>query len=185
MDTVAGIHRRAHSGIMIIDPSICQQPLESWLSANPAESILAIGEGTERVFERYRRTHQATRLTTVCARDLENRIGELDRHDLALVANTLEYIPKGRAEIVLSRLRDMCSERLYLLLPTGKEWEGHESRWHPIDLVAFGLVVAERYTVDGKSVRLFCHDLYDYKQTPDWLNAKHWANPELWDKFRW
>lgn len=28
-------------------------------------------------------------------------------------------------------------------------------------------------------------DLSDYKATPDWLNARHWANPQLWDKHRW
>lgn len=28
-------------------------------------------------------------------------------------------------------------------------------------------------------------NLYDYKHRPDWLNAKHWANPDLWDVYRW
>ncbi|MBI2383193.1 MAG: hypothetical protein HYV18_03885 [Gammaproteobacteria bacterium] len=32
---------------------------------------------------------------------------------------------------------------------------------------------------------LFRFDLYDYKDRPDWLNPRHWAHPELWDKFRW
>jgi hypothetical protein len=28
-------------------------------------------------------------------------------------------------------------------------------------------------------------DMGCYKATPDWLNARHWANPQLWDKHRW
>lgn len=28
-------------------------------------------------------------------------------------------------------------------------------------------------------------DLGCYKAIPDWLNARHWANPQLWDKHRW
>lgn len=28
-------------------------------------------------------------------------------------------------------------------------------------------------------------NLYDYKQRPDWLNSRYWANPENFDKFRW
>jgi hypothetical protein len=28
-------------------------------------------------------------------------------------------------------------------------------------------------------------DVGSYKATPDWLNARHWANPQLWDKYRW
>ncbi|HQS02009.1 MAG: hypothetical protein B7Y58_02165 [Halothiobacillus sp. 35-54-62] len=28
-------------------------------------------------------------------------------------------------------------------------------------------------------------DVGSYKAPPDWLNARHWANPQLWDKHRW
>lgn len=185
MDTVAGIHRAAHSRIMTIDPSICRPELEASLRNRPADSILVIGEGTEHVFDRYRRHRPKVRLTTVSALDVGSRIGELERHDIALVANTFEHLPKAQAGVLISRLRDLCSERLYVLLPNGEHWEGHRSSWTIVDMLAYGLSAAGRYTVAGKPVRLYRHDLYDYKQTPDWLNAKNWANPELWDKFRW
>lgn len=32
---------------------------------------------------------------------------------------------------------------------------------------------------------VFNYDIRDYKHTPDWLNARNWANPELWGKYRW
>ncbi|MDG4868168.1 DUF6231 family protein [Guyparkeria sp. 1SP6A2] len=32
---------------------------------------------------------------------------------------------------------------------------------------------------------VFKYDILDYKHTPDWLNARNWANPELWGKYRW
>ncbi|WP_322520450.1 DUF6231 family protein [Guyparkeria halophila] len=32
---------------------------------------------------------------------------------------------------------------------------------------------------------IYLFDIETYKRTPDWLNARHWANPELWDKYRW
>ena len=35
------------------------------------------------------------------------------------------------------------------------------------------------------TVKLWQFNLYDYKRLPDWLNNKHWANPENWDKRRW
>ena len=28
-------------------------------------------------------------------------------------------------------------------------------------------------------------NILTYKQVPDWLNARFWANPENWNKFRW
>jgi len=32
---------------------------------------------------------------------------------------------------------------------------------------------------------IYLFDIETYKRTPDWLNARHWANPELWGKYRW
>lgn len=32
---------------------------------------------------------------------------------------------------------------------------------------------------------LWQFNILTYKQVPDWLNAKFWANPENWDKYRW
>ena len=35
------------------------------------------------------------------------------------------------------------------------------------------------------NVRLWQYNILSYKPVPDWLNAKFWANPENWDKYRW
>jgi len=32
---------------------------------------------------------------------------------------------------------------------------------------------------------LFGFELFGYEDRPEWLNPRHWAHPELWDKFRW
>ena len=29
---------------------------------------------------------------------------------------------------------------------------------------------------------IFIYDIAEYKDNPDWLNNKNWANPELWEK---
>ena len=36
-------------------------------------------------------------------------------------------------------------------------------------------------TIDDK-VLVFIYDIAEYKDNPDWLNNKNWANPELWEK---
>jgi hypothetical protein len=28
-------------------------------------------------------------------------------------------------------------------------------------------------------------DIHTYKEVPDWLNAKYWANPQNWGKYWW
>ena len=30
--------------------------------------------------------------------------------------------------------------------------------------------------------QVFIYDISEYKDSPDWLNNKYWANPELWEK---
>ena len=32
---------------------------------------------------------------------------------------------------------------------------------------------------------VYVFDINDYKETPDWLSPRNWANPEMWDKYRW
>ncbi|MBN2872050.1 MAG: hypothetical protein JXJ30_03970 [Halothiobacillaceae bacterium] len=34
-------------------------------------------------------------------------------------------------------------------------------------------------------IGVYLFDIDTYKDTPDWLNARHWAHPELWGKYRW
>ena len=41
------------------------------------------------------------------------------------------------------------------------------------------------YTHLGQTLTLYTYDLYEYKQVPDWLNAKFWANPENFGKYWW
>ncbi len=42
------------------------------------------------------------------------------------------------------------------------------------------------YKYQGKcnndKVSIFIYDITEYKDNPDWLNNKNWANPELWEK---
>ena len=53
--------------------------------------------------------------------------------------------------------------------------------WVP-QLQALGfLLQGERAAVPW----VMAFDVGCYKSTPDWLNARHWANPQLWDKHRW
>tara|TARA_B100001093_G_scaffold431787_1_gene427991 strand:+ start:1543 stop:1977 length:435 start_codon:yes stop_codon:yes gene_type:complete len=35
---------------------------------------------------------------------------------------------------------------------------------------------------NNDKVMVFIYDIAEYKDNPDWLNNKNWANPELWEK---
>ena len=48
------------------------------------------------------------------------------------------------------------------------------------------LIISYGYKYHGKTNNdkgvIFIYDIAEYKDNPDWLNNKNWANPELWEK---
>ena len=78
---------------------------------------------------------------------------------------------------IATKLRDLFAEQsLILTSVTGSD----------LNLSSFGYIPVSIKTQDDMP-RLVSwqFNLYDYKQRPDWLNAKYWANPENFDKYRW
>lgn len=103
--------------------------------------------------------------------------------DFAYVSGTLEVLGKRHGTALLARLRDIHSRRLAVLVNLG-ERPGQGTPWRENEMLALGLVRIRRYMERG-AVGLYGFDLATYKHTPDWLNPKHWAHPELWDKYWW
>lgn len=58
-------------------------------------------------------------------------------------------------------------------------------RWEDSDLITCGICQISRYDTDTGALSLYEFDIYNYKTTPAWLSNKYWANPELWEKYRW
>ena len=92
---------------------------------------------------------------------------------------------KAEAGRLIAGLRDIHTSRFYTVVPVGDQRTDQQSAWEPSDLIAYGMSLAGQYSDDGNPVHLYRFDINDYKKTPDWFNADHWANPELWDKYRW
>ena len=97
------------------------------------------------------------------------------RYEVALVAATLEALAPAAARELLAALRDRLAAHVVLWLDTARAPVDEEA------LRALGYRILAR---DGTQL-LGGFDLYDYKDRPDWLNAKYWAHPELWEKYRW
>ncbi|ANJ66482.1 hypothetical protein A9404_02995 [Halothiobacillus diazotrophicus] len=67
---------------------------------------------------------------------------------------------------------------------------GHMNPAWTAQLIALGFL--RKHLGRGNPVNAADHpswvlyfDIHQYKETPDWLNARHWANPQNWNKFRW
>ena len=57
--------------------------------------------------------------------------------------------------------------------------------WLDTDFFSLALQASERFQREAQELTLFTYDLLDYKQVPDWLNSRFWANPENFGKYWW
>ncbi|MFO1429649.1 MAG: DUF6231 family protein [Candidatus Competibacteraceae bacterium] len=108
------------------------------------------------------------------------QLPEPGRFDLGVVANTLEYLDRKTAGILVARLRDIHTRRFVVLAPIGQVWEGQASYWETTDFLGYGMTLLARYQVDGKPLHLYHYAIESYKTTPEWFNSKYWAHPERW-----
>jgi hypothetical protein len=71
----------------------------------------------------------------------------------------------------LTHLRDLLARRV-LVVAYGDQSAG---------LRSLGFTHVEKI----EEWNLWQFNILEYKQTPDWLNSRYWANPENFDKYRW
>lgn len=147
------------------------------------QGILLIDLSGDGEFAALLKQHTDWNISAIHGGDIVPQIEASGRHDLAILRYTLEFLDKTHGGIVLSRLRDLYSSRLLVLVPTDEDIPGKaQGGWNDSEMIAYGLKLLTGYP-DG--LHLYEYNILNYKNMPDWLNAKHWANPELWDKHRW
>lgn len=94
------------------------------------------------------------------------------RFDAGVIWRALSVPPTDDEMHLLARLRDMDCKCLFVCAPAGCKQYLIELGFHRL------ASTCGEYT-------LFIYDIAKYKRTPDWLNSRHWANPEHWNKARW
>ncbi|WP_018872809.1 DUF6231 family protein [Thioalkalivibrio sp. ALJ16] len=101
------------------------------------------------------------------------------RVPLVLLLDTLSALDPATGQQLLGGLRDRWADEVLIL----HRLDDH--RWGLNEFLALGF----RRDPDAETVlpdhAVYRTSLYDYKLTPDWLNARFWANPDMWDKARW
>ncbi|MFW3898690.1 DUF6231 family protein [Pseudomonas putida] len=101
------------------------------------------------------------------------------RYDLALLVDCLEHLEKRDGLQLLGGIRNLNASRIAVLADKGA------SQWQDRDFYSLALQASERFRRDEQVLDLFTYDVRDYKQVPDWLNAKFWANPQNFGKYWW
>ncbi|AGY91941.1 hypothetical protein SPICUR_04820 [Spiribacter curvatus] len=122
----------------------------------------------------------AETVAIVAAREAQAGLENLPQVELAVVDGAAAFADEAAAIQLVSRLRDVCASRVLVIgAPQSGALLGRQQ------LIGLGFRRWETTGEGDDRRRWYEFSLADYKVTPDWLNARHWANPELWDRYRW
>lgn len=119
-------------------------------------------------------------LTHVVFSEFDSFCDGLGRFDYVIVIDTLGDLEKQTAEQLISRLRDIHAKLLWVKVPLDDN-----TKFGVADAVAQGFRRVETEDGGEQQEQWYEFSLKFYKPVPQWLNAKHWANPARWDKDRW
>lgn len=95
-------------------------------------------------------------------------------------------IDKAALIRLLARLRDLHANKVIHIEQNDAQTQG----WTMADSLALGfsslaLPKDRKSGLQFTDLQIYDFDIHSYKPAPDWLNARHWANPEMWEKHRW
>ena len=97
------------------------------------------------------------------------------RVDTGLVVDQLEHLDTRAGAHLLSKLRDVHCKRVFLVVP--------EACWSQPALLALGFVRQQADVTPGATLYLYEPEISNPPR--EWNNARNWANPENFRKYRW
>ncbi|MBC9250247.1 hypothetical protein A9179_08165 [Pseudomonas alcaligenes] len=159
-------------------PQTPQQAIAALLDRYQPGSLLLVGAGDIPAVAAFAEAHPASHIHQVPAEPLDKATAA-QRFELALLVDCLEHLPKRTGLELLGGIRNLNASRLAVLADL------NACGWQEADFFALGLRIDARFQREEQCLHLFSYDLHDYKQIPDWLNAKFWANPENFGKYWW
>ena len=155
-----------------------QQALAALLDHQTPQRLLVVGASVPPALTAFQQAHPDSAVSLAPADTLPAELAA-QRYDLALIIDCLERMPKRKALELLAGIRNLNASRLAVLVDLDA------CDWQETDFFALALQLSERFQRDAQVLSLYTYDLRDYKQVPDWLNAKFWANPENFGKYWW
>jgi hypothetical protein len=155
-----------------------QQALAALLDQQAPKQLLVVGAGQFPAVEAYAAAHGESHIASCPPGPLPADLSS-QRFDLAVVVDCLEHLPRRDGLQLLGGIRNLNASRIAVLVDLAA------SGWSTTDFYSLALQANERFERDGQVLTLFTYDLREYKQVPDWLNAKFWANPQNFGKYWW
>ncbi|MCY1268778.1 hypothetical protein D9M70_172590 [compost metagenome] len=159
-------------------PRTPQQALAALLDRYAPQRLLLVGASGMPAVEAFRAAHPDCTLAEAPAGPLPADLAA-QRYDLAVLADCLEHMPRREGLQLVGGIRNLNSSRVAVLV----DLAAADTR--DTDFFALAMQASERFQRGEQTLTLFTYDLHEYKQVPDWLNSKFWANPENFGKYWW
>ncbi|MFK3772035.1 DUF6231 family protein [Pseudomonas sp. NPDC089406] len=160
-----------------VSPRTPQQALAALLERFAPRTLLLVGSRFP-ALDAFAEAHPDTRIELAAPGALPAALAA-QRFDLALLVDCLEHLPKRDGLQLLGGIRNLNASRVAVLADLAA------CGWQATDFFSLAMSASEKFQRDGQQLSLFTYDLHDYKQVPDWLNAKFWANPQNFGKYWW
>jgi phospholipid N-methyltransferase len=155
-----------------------QQALAALLEQHQPAHLLLVSESDLPAISAYSANHPDSQVIRATAADFQQNLADR-RFDLAIIANCLEHLPKRQALELIGGIRNLNTNRMAVLIDLDA------CDWKEADFYSLAMQASESFTREAQTLTLFTYDLHSYKQIPDWLNAKFWANPQHFGKYWW
>lgn len=122
--------------------------------------------------------HHHSQLTRITSREQDWR--QLGHFEFAVVADYLEHLHKSDGLRTLARLRNLHSQRIWVLVSKTGPWSFS-------DFIGLGFRRYAEFESDSEEPPMVCYgyDLASYNHVRTWNNPRFWANPENWNKYWW
>jgi hypothetical protein len=157
-----------------LGPRTPQQALAALLAQQAPANLLVIGASEFPALQAFAQAYP----TLVPPGPLPEAVASR-RFDLALAVDCLEHLPKREGLQLLAGIRNLNAGRIAVLADLAA------CGWADTDFYSLALQASERFRRDQQVVTLYTYDVREYKQVPDWLNERFWANPENYGKYWW
>lgn len=154
-----------------------QQALAALLEHHAPQRLLLVGSWFP-ALQAFATAHPQAEIAVASPGELPAELAG-QRFDLALLVDCLEHLDKRHGLQLLGGIRNLNASRVAVLADLSA------SGWSDTDFYSLALQASERFQRDEQVLSLFTYDLRDYKQVPDWLNARFWANPHNFGKYWW
>ena len=162
----------------ITSPRTPQQSLAALLQRYAPSRLLLVSASEQPAVNAYQQAHPHSQIAHAAPGSLDGDLAT-QRFDLAVVVDCLEHLQRKDGLQLLGGIRNLNASRMAVLVDLPA------CGWKDTDFFALALQVSERFARNEQVLSLFTYDLLEYKQAPDWLNAKFWATPENFGKYWW